>query len=583
MKPTVNKFTWKIGGAAGNGIMVTGAMLAKYVTRAGLWSVDYSEYPSLIRGGHNVQVVQVDDEQIFSHDQGNEILVALNEETVRKHVAEMSSQGAIIFDPDRLTINDAMLGGRKDIQLVPVPLVKLALQEGGKDLMQNTVALGATLALLDAPMDLMDAIFLDTFGEKGDAVVLLNQKICRAGYAHVREQYKGTFPWSIQPKPQEPRMVIDGNSAIALGFLHGGLTFYSAYPMTPASSILITLAELAPKYGIVAKHAEDEIAAVNNAIGASFAGARAACGTSGGGFSLMVEGLGLAAITETPLVIVDAQRPGPATGLPTWTEQADLRFVMHASQGDFPRIVVAPGDPTQAFQESARSLQLAEQFHLPVIILTDKYLAEGHWSTPLFDRSAVPVQRGGFVAPHEHQGKDWYGRYADTPSGVTPRPVPGQDGGVFIANSDEHDQYGFADETSENRILQVAKRNRKLESALPHLPPRTILWGEPGADVTFVTWGSTTTSCREALRKLHTAGMTANILQILYILPFPTDEVTRTFASAKRTILVETNSSGQLGSVIAEYTGKRCDHQLLKYDGRPFWPEEIVSFVTSLH
>ncbi len=582
MKPTVNRFTWKIGGAAGNGIMVTGAMLAKYVTRAGLWSVDYSEYPSLIRGGHNVQVVQVDEEQIFSHDQGNEMLVALNEETVRKHVAEMSSQGAIIFDPDRLTMNDAMLGGRKDIHLFPVPLVKLALQEGGKDLMQNTVALGATLALLDAPMDLMDAIFQDTFGEKGNAVVQLNQKICRAGYAHVREQHPEKFPWSIKPKPQAPRMVIDGNSAIALGFLQGGLTFYSAYPMTPASSILTTLAELAPKYNIVAKHAEDEIAAVNNAIGASFAGARAACGTSGGGFSLMVEGLGLAAMTETPLVVVDAQRPGPATGLPTWTEQGDLRFAMHASQGDFPRIVVAPGDPTQAFTESARSLQLAEHFHLPVIILTDKYLAEGHWSTPVFDSGAVNGQRGGFATPHEHQGMEWYGRYADTPSGVTPRPVPGQDGGVFIANSDEHDQYGFADETSANRLRQVAKRNRKLDSALPHLPPRTILWGELGADVTLVTWGSTTLSCREALRKLHTAGITANILQVLYILPFPTEDVAKAFASAKRTILVEANSSGQLGSVIAEYTGKRCDHQLLKNDGRPFWPEDIVSFVTSL-
>ncbi len=581
MKQTVNHFTWKIGGAAGDGIMVTGAMLAKYATRAGLWSVDYSEYPSLIRGGHNVQVVQVDEEQIFTHDQGNEILVALNEETVRLHVAELTKGGAIIHDPDRLVINEALLGGRTDIQLIPVPLVKLSLQEGGKDLMRNTVALGATLALLDAPLKLVDDIFHDTFIEKGDKVVELNQRICRAGYDFVREQKREAFAWKILPKSNVVRSVIDGNSAIALGFIHGGMKFYSAYPMTPASSILMTLADLAPKYSIVAKHAEDEIAAVNNTIGAWHAGVRAACGTSGGGFSLMVEGLGLAAISETPLVVVNAMRPGPATGLPTWTEQGDLRFIMHASQGEFPRIVVAPGDPTQAFAEAARSLNLAERYHLPVIILTDKYLAEGHWSTPLFDTKAVVPERGGFAAPHEHQGKEWYGRYADTPSGVTPRPVPGQPGGVFIANSDEHDQYGFADETAANRILQVQKRDRKLASAMAELPPRVVWWGEADADVTFVTWGSTTLVCREAVKKLATMGVRANILQVLYLLPFPTEEVQHALEHSKRTILIENNVSGQLGSVIAEYTGQHCQHQFLKYDGRPFWVEEVVDFVRS--
>lgn len=581
MKQTVNRFTWKIGGAAGDGIMVTGAMLAKYATRAGLWSVDYSEYPSLIRGGHNVQVVQVDEEQIFTHDQGNEMLVALNEETVRLHAAELTSGGVIIHDPDRLVINAAMLGDRQDIRLVPVPLVKLSLREGGKDLMRNTVALGATLALLDAPLQLVDDIFHDTFIEKGQAVVELNQRICRAGYDFVRDLQGETFPWRIVPKSNVVRSVIDGNSAIALGFLHGGLKLYSAYPMTPASSILMTLAELAKPFNIVAKHAEDEIAAVNNTIGAWHAGVRAACGTSGGGFSLMVEGLGLAAISETPLVIVNAMRPGPATGLPTWTEQGDLRFIMHASQGEFPRIVVAPGDPTQAFTEAARSLNLAEHYHLPVIILTDKYLAEGHWSTPLFDARAVVPERGGFAAPHEHQGKEWYGRYADTPSGVTPRPVPGQDGGVFIANSDEHDQYGFADESSANRIVQVDKRNRKLQSAIAALPPRVVRWGDADADVTLVTWGSTTLVCREALKKLAAMGIRANTLQILYILPFPEADVRAALQEAKRTILVENNVTGQLGSVIAETTGLHCTHQFLKYDGRPFWVEELVDFTRS--
>ena len=296
--------------------MVTGAVLAKYATRAGLWSVDYSEYPSLIRGGHNTQVVQVDEEQIFTHDQGNEILVALNEETVRVHNHELSEGGAIIYDGERLTINQAMLGERKDIRLIPVPLIKLATENGGKDLMRNTVALGATLGLLDAPLQLIEEIYRDTFKEKGDAIVNENIAICRAGYDYVKSNFPEPFPWKVKPKQQSARMVLTGNDAISLGLVSGGVKLYAAYPMTPASSILMNLAELASKYQLVAKHVEDEIAAVNVAIGASFAGVRAACGTSGGGFSLMVEGLGLAAISETPLVIIDAQRPGPAVPPP---------------------------------------------------------------------------------------------------------------------------------------------------------------------------------------------------------------------------------------------------------------------------
>lgn len=577
MTPKVNTFTWTIGGAAGDGIMVTGAMLAKYCTRAGLWTTDYAEYPSLIRGGHNVQVVQVDEEQIFEHDQGTEILVAINEETVRLHAASLSPGGALIYDSTRLTISPAMVNDRKDIVLVPVPLMDLALQHGGKDIMRNTVALGATLALLQAPRKLMDDIFQDTFGAKGQNVVDINIATCRAGYEHV-QNLGNNFSWRIVPKANDQRMVIGGNEALSLGFIHGGLKFYAAYPMTPASSILITLAELAPTYKHITKHAEDEIAAVNLAIGASFAGVRAACGTSGGGFCLMTEGLGMAAITETPLVIVDAQRPGPATGLPTWTEQGDLRFVMHAGQGEFPRVIVAPADPTQAFEEAARSLHIAEHGQLPVIILTDKYLAESHWSTPVFDLTKLRVQRGGFVTAQEHGSGPWYQRYADTASGITPRPIPGQPGGVFVANSDEHDAVGHANEASDNRVTQYRKRERKLEAILTLLPPRLVYYGPADADVTFVTWGSVTQSCKEAMRKLSTMGIRANVLQVLYLLPFPVEEVQQFFRAAKKTILVENNGTAQLGGVLKEYADVTCHLQLLKNDGRPFWAEDIAAF-----
>jgi 2-oxoglutarate ferredoxin oxidoreductase subunit alpha len=364
--------------------------------------------------------------------------------------------------------------------------------------------------------------------------------------------------------------------------LHGGLKFYAAYPMTPSSSILSTLAELAPTYGHITRHAEDEISAINLAIGASFAGVRAATGTSGGGFCLMTEGLGLAAETETPLVIINAMRPGPSTGLPTWTEQGDLRMVMHASQGDFPRVVVAPGDVEQAFLESARALNLAEKFHLQVIILTDKYLAESHWSSPVFHRGAVQYERGGFVSATDIMGKDYYERYADTPTGVTLRPIPGQPGGVFTANSDEHTPIGHTDETSENRIMQVQKRNRKLETMLAQFPPRVMQYGDADAEVTFVTWGSATISCREAVRKLNAMGIISKVLQVLYILPFPVEELQAVLKNSKHLILVENNFSGQLGGVIREYTGQTFKHQLLKFDGRPFWPEDIANFVKGI-
>lgn len=582
MTQTVNKFTWKIGGQAGDGIMVTGAMFAKILTRAGLWVTDYSEYPSLIRGGHNTQVIQADEEQIFAHDQGTEILVALNEETVRRHAHELSPNGVILHDAEKLVVKPAMYGDRKDVHVFGVPFLGLAAKLGGKDIMRNTVALGASLAFLDVPSALIDDVLHDTFEEKGEKIIQLNHDICMAGYNFVKENFKQPFDWKVNPKKTEKRMVIGGNDAIALGMLHGGLKFYAAYPMTPASSILTTLAELAPQYGHITRHAEDEISAVNLAIGASFAGIRSATGTSGGGFCLMTEGLGLAAETETPLVIVNAMRPGPSTGLPTWTEQGDLRMVMHASQGDFPRVVVAPGDVEQAFTESARALNLAEQFHLQVIILTDKYLAESHWSTPIFHRGAIQIERGGFVSEKDMVGKDYYERYADTPNGVTLRPIPGQPGGVFTANSDEHTAIGHADESSENRIMQVQKRNRKLESALPNLPPRVMQYGDMDAEVTFVTWGSATISCREAARKLHNMGIVAKVIQILYILPFPVEELMAVLKTSKRMILVENNFSAQLGGVIREYTGQTFEHRLLKYDGRPFWPEDIANFAKSI-
>lgn len=575
--------SWKIGGEAGFGIKSAGLMFAQIATRAGYEVFDYDEYPSLIRGGHNTFQATVSAAPVSSTAEQVDVLVALNKETVDRHSHELSHGAAVIYDPAGFTIPASKALHENNIKLVKVPLSQIALAAKGQQVMRNTVALGATQALLGLPLSLLSAVIKKNLAHKSQ-LLAANLSAASGGYEYVKKHYADIdFKINLTVKKNSQRMLITGNEAIALGALAAGVQFYAAYPMTPASSVLHFLASHASSQRVVVKHAEDEISVINMALGASHVGARAMIGTSGGGFSLMVEALGLAGITETPLVILNAQRPGPATGLPTWTEQADLRFVQYAAQGEFPRIILAPGDTDECFYLTAGAFNWADRYQMPVIILSDKFLSESHRTTPVFDLKPVTVNRHQAIMNADKLRRmKKYRRYQITDSGISPRSVPGQLGGLYLANSDEHDEYGYSNEEAANRIEQVRKRARKFQLAAAELPgPR--LYGPANAKTTIVGWGSVKGPVLDAMSWLPPKlARKINFLHLNVLWPFPSEQVFKVLRRSRNVLLVENNSTAQLGQLIRQQTGVYIHHRLLKFDGRPFYPAEIKERLLSL-
>ncbi len=579
MERQTNVFSVKIGGEAGFGIMSSGEIFSKTCVRAGLHAFDYSEYPSLIRGSHNTYQVMVADHPVTAWRSAVNILVALNQETVEKHIHEVTHGGAIIYDSHGYTFRDfdQHRFKRDDIVWFGVPLGDLAKQHGGQLFMRNTVALGAIFALLSVEVKVPLGVIRDVFGDKDASVVETNSALLEAGYASIPPAASRTFPWDLEPLAQpEQKIFVTGNEAIGLGAIQGGCKFYAAYPMTPSSTILGFLAKHGPEYGMLVRHAEDEIGVINETIGAAHAGVRAMCGTSGGGFALMTEAVGLAGMTEVGCVIVEAQRGGPSTGLPTWTEQGDLRQVLHASQGDFLKVVLAPGDVAECFSLTQRALNIAEEFQTPVIVLTDKYLAESRASAKPFAAN-LPIRRGKIMVAADLPADDSYRRYDPTPTdGVSPRSLPGTPHGLFLANSDEHTDYGFSAEDVDNRMAQVEKRARKAEAVL-HALPEPELAGPADADLTVISWGSTKGVVQAAQKILReTTHQKVNHLHLWMLSPFPTEAVRRHLQAATRTVVVEGNQSGQLEGLLRQQTGHQVDHHLRQYDGRPFEPVALA-------
>lgn len=579
-----NEFTWKIGGEAGFGIMSTGEMFAKTCLRAGLHVAEYAEYPSLIRGGHNTDQVAVSAKPLWSHRRRANILIALNRETAERHLDELTTSGVLVYDTTDPTFHGwppARLR-RRDIQIIGLPLEDLARAGGGQKLMRNTVALGATFALLSLDFDWPSRVVAEMFAHKGEEVVQLNHSVLTAGYKAITDRQAEHFPWDLVPRPNPPpRALLTGNDAIALGALQAGCRWYAAYPMTPASSLLHFLAEHGPSQGMVVRHSEDEIAAVNQTIGAAFAGVRAMCGTAGGGFALMTEAVGLAGMTEVGIVIVEAQRGGPSTGLPTWTEQSDLRQVLHAGQGDFLKIVLAPSSHEECIRLTQQAFNLADRYQTPVIVMTDKYLAEMHADVPL-PLPRLSINRGSIMTADDLRGRRRWHRYElAAADGVAPRTRPGTPDGLFLANSDEHDEDGFSNEDEEMRRGQMDRRARKTAAVLRELPPPEFI-GPAKADVTVVTWGSTLGPVRQAVAQLqrnHAPAM--NILPITYVNPLP-DGLAQLLAGCHQTIMVEANQSGQMEGWLRQQTGHVVDHHLRRYDGRPFDPDGLAASLESI-
>lgn len=545
-----------IGGEAGQGLVTVGQLLSKSLVRAGWRIVVTQGYQSRVRGGHNSWAIRFGPGEFGAPVEPVDLLVALDQESVETHRADLAP-GALVIADESL---DALgLPGLR------VPYEKLA---SAKHL--NVAALGIAGTLLGLPEELMSRAVDELFGKKGGEVAAENGRAlaesCRWAAAS-----GASVPLPGAPQPGSARAMINGNEALALGALSGGLRFLAFYPMTPSTSISLTVVAHAAALGVVAEQAEDEIAAVNMAIGASFAGAPAMVATSGGGFALMTEGVSLAAMTETPLVVMVSQRPGPATGLPTRTGQEDLEFVLHAGHGEFARAVFAPGSPEECFSLARKAFFMAELSQGPVFVLTDQFLADSYRAVDLLDLRELPGVRAGFdgevAAP--------YRRYAISPGGVSPRLFPGRTAHLVVADSDEHTEDGHITEDLAVRDRMVAKRLAKLEGLLLEtIPPR--LDGPPGADPLLVSWGSSAAAAAEAAAELRGRGAAAAALHFSQLWPLDPQQFLGTLRDARRVVFVEGNATGQFERLVRRETGFEAAGRVRRFDGLPITPGYIL-------
>ncbi|HLH23375.1 MAG TPA: 2-oxoacid:acceptor oxidoreductase subunit alpha [Chloroflexota bacterium] len=576
--PIVNDLTIKIGGEAGQGVESSGAGFAKALARAGLWIYGLQDYMSRIRGGHNFYQIRASDQEVWTFRDAVQMLLPFTPEAVERHWREVVPGGAVLHDTS--VKFDAAPLREHGLKLFALPLLKIAEEQGGSRIMMNTAALGAVAGITEFDFAYIEDIIATNFKRKGGPVVEGNLKVARYAYEVAREQFAADYEWKLVARPGPQRMLINGNQAIALGAIAGGCRFISGYPMTPATSILEYMNSKAHQFGIVCKQTEDEISGILTAIGAAHAGVRAMSATSGGGFSLWAEALGFAGMTETPLVLVDSQRGGPSTGLPTRTEQSDLAFVLHASHGEFPRLVLAPGTIEECFYTAARAFNLAEKYQTPVIIMQDLTQSNSIRSVPKerLDVDAIRIDRGALLTGEELDRIADYRRHLVTESGISPRAVPGHPNAVYVTTGDEHTEYGFITEESDERRAQMQKRMRKQELAAHELR-LPLRYGPEDADLTFVGWGSTYGALREAVDVLNLDGPRANLLQFMDLWPLDWEQVRAQLDAAHSLWLVEQNYTGQLGNLIRAYTGKAMDKRILKYDGRPISTDEIVATV----
>ena len=569
----LNNMTFRIAGAAGQGVESSGAGFAKALAKGGLHVFGLQDYMSRIRGGLNFSQIRVHQQPLYTHEEAVHILLPLNEEALEAYQDDVVEGGGIIYD-EGLKVDHAAVSnhGRK---AMPVPLFDIA-KENGDRVMSNTAALGAAAGVVEYSYDRLADIIRANFKRKGDDVVAANLRVARAAYLYAKDKYASAFGWKLSQVADAPqRMLMSGNQAFALGALAGGCRFISAYPMTPATSIIEWMARHEQPFGLVAKHAEDEIAAVCMAIGANFAGARAMVATSGGGFSLMVEALGLAGMCEVPLVVVEAQRGGPSTGLPTRTEQSDLLFVLNASQGEFPRLVLAPGTIEEYFTCGWRAFNLAEKYQTPVIVMADEHLAASVRTVEVnaIDLSAVVIDRGKLLSEKDLDAlTEPYKRHLFTQDGISPRAVPGHPKAVYATASDEHDEFGHITEEMANRRKMMEKRMTKLETTRKEIQAPTR-YGPAQAPIVLAGWGSTYGVLREVVDRLDGE---ARLVHFCDLWPFPAQAAAEALQGGKM-VIVENNYTGQFTRLLQSETCIGVDHSIRRYDGRPFSPEGILA------
>ena len=568
-------FALGIGGAAGQGVATPGDIFALILSRRGLHVNAYNAYQSIIRGGHTFLTIRTGVDKVENLGDGIDLLLPLNQDTMDRHLRLLKAGGACIYNADTIKPGAAADG----VQLCALPVSTLADISRNK-VAQNTLALGAALSMMGVGFQSLESVLKAQFGKKGEAVVNENVGIARAGYEYATANFK-PFARPL-PMTEKRYAVLSGNAALAMGGAAAGVKFYAAYPMSPSTGVLHWMAAHGRKAGIMVRQVEDEIGVVNYTIGAAHAGVRSMCATSGGGFALMTEGLGLSAMAEIPIVVIDCQRAGPSTGVPTKTEQGDLWQMLGAAFGDYPRVIAAPLDIGDCFTLMPEIFNVTDKFQCPGIVLCDLLLSEGRLSVdPELLNFNPPIDRGEMITANG-DAHDEYLRYKITESGVSPRAIPGIPGFTHTVSSDEHDENGvlISDEYTNagKRRAMMEKRMRKVQGIEAMVPP-PVLEGPPDADVTLIGWGSTDGTIREARALLAEQGITANQLQIRWLVPLHGDEIVRILGKAKHTIIVENNFSGQFARYLRSETSFVPSGNIRKYDGEPFMPHHIAEAV----
>ena len=563
-----------IGGAAGQGIATPGNTLAQVCVRQGLHFNAYNAFQSIVRGGHILLTIRISENKIYTHGDKLDILVCLNQDTMDRHLKLMGPGTQVIYNGDSITAGEPADG----VQMCPLPIAELTNNSRNR-LYQNTVALSVIMYLLGLDFKYLEDSVTEQFQRRGQTVVDENVAVARAGYDHSTANF-APRPQSM-PIGAKPLGVWTGNDALAMGGAAAGVKFYAAYPMSPSTGVLHWMATNARDLGIMVRQVEDELGVANMVVGAAHAGCRAMCATSGGGYALMQEAIGMASMMETPCVFINVQRAGPSTGVPTKTEQGDLWQVLGGSQGDYERIIVAPTNALDAFNTVTEIFNLVDKYQCPGIVLSDLLISEGTFSVDTDDINMHPViDRGELIK--EHSQTNGYMRYKNTESGISPRALPGLEGYVHIVATDEHDEDSLliSDEFTnpQKRRKMVEKRARKFagitaDTTAPELE------GPQDAEVTLIGWGSTYGVIKEAAEQLAEQGVPTNFLIVKWIVPLHGDAIMDIVSRSKRTIIVENNYSGQFFRYLRSETGLSVDGHIRKYDGEPFMPHHIVDGV----
>ncbi|MEB2302487.1 2-oxoacid:acceptor oxidoreductase subunit alpha [Lysinibacillus xylanilyticus] len=576
----LHQLSWKVGGQQGEGIESTGEIFSTAMNRLGYFLYGYRHFSSRIKGGHTNNKITVRPTEVRSIADDLDILVAFDQETIDVNYKELTENGIILadskFDPVKPEDSKA--------PLFAVPFTEVAA-ELGTSLMKNMVAIGATASLLNLEDEVFQNVVDDIFGKKGEEVVQKNMEAITRGRELMNELLGDRVgEWALVPADGKRRMFMIGNDAIALGALAAGTRLMAAYPITPASEIMEYLIKKLPNFGGTVIQTEDEIAAATMAIGANFGGVRAFTASAGPGLSLMMEAIGLSGMTEQPLVVVDTQRGGPSTGLPTKQEQSDLMAMLYGTHGEIPKVVIAPSTMEEAFFDTIQAFNIAEELQLPVILMTDLQLSLGKQSVEPFDYNKIEIRRGKIVTDDIEAAADkaYFKRYENTEDGISPRVLPGALNGIHHVTGVEHDETGKPSEASGNRQVQMDKRFRKL-AALKFDNPVFSNTPHEEADILLVGFNSTRGAIEEVQERLNAQGMKVNHAHIRLIHPFPSAEVAPLVAKAKKVIVVENNYTGQLANIMKMNIGGHDKIETItKYNGTPFLPGELENRVKEL-